>query len=509
MKIRTKIIKENLSKVKTDLAVIECEYISNSKKLPAKLMKNDGGIDLDKNFHGIVKKIITEELFTGALAKTKLIHTNSKTGPKRILVIGIGKLDDFSLDTMRIVGAKIAKYANEIKAKDICGMLENKNIKGLSPEKRIQALIEGMNLGNYEFTKYKNKKHLEKKTFETVKIIFQGNPNKINQGIKLGTKISEAMNYAKDLINATGYDVTPAYLANEAKKIAKENNLKCKIFDERGLKKQRMNLLLAVAQGALNPARLIHLTYKPKTKPKATITIVGKGVTFDSGGYNLKPSRHIEDMKHDMSGAAAVLGLMKIVKEIKPNLEIHALIPAAENMIDGKAHKPGDIIESRSGKTVEIINTDAEGRLLLADAFDYALEQKPDIIIDLATLTGHVLYGLGEIYTAILGNDQKLIDKIITAAKAGGEPTWQLPLEKEYLKGLKAGIADLNNNGKSLAGTIVASLFLHEFIGKTKWAHLDIACSAWYNEEKHYRSKGATGAGIQTLVNFLMDYYHK
>jgi leucyl aminopeptidase len=229
-------------------------------------------------------------------------------------------------------------------------------------------------------------------------------------------------------------------------------------------------------------------------------------VTFDSGGINLKPSRHIETMKCDMAGAAAVLGLMKLLPVIQPGVIVDGYIPTAENMVDGKAHKPGDVVKSRNGKTVEIINTDGEGRLLLADAIDYAIQKKPDALIDLATLTGSVRYALGEIYTAILGNDQKLINKVIDASKEAGEPTWQLPLVKEYLKGYVDGIADLNNVGKTFAGTISGALFLHEFVGKTKWAHLDIAETAWTEEDRNYRTKGGTGAGIQTLVKFLQKY---
>ena len=267
-----------------------------------------------------------------------------------------------------------------------------------------------------------------------------------------------------------------------------------------------MNLISAVSRGSLNPPRFIHIRYKPAKKTNKSMAIVGKGVTFDSGGYNLKPSRHIENMKADMGGAAAVLGLMKILPVIKPNVVVDAYIPASENMIDGEAHKPGDVIKSRSGKTVEILNTDAEGRLLLADAIDYAIAKKPDILIDLATLTGGVRYALGEIYTAILGNDQKLIDNILAASKEAGEPMWQLPLEKEYLKGFKESIADMSNTGKSFASTINGALFLNEFVGKTKWGHLDIAEAAWSDDARGYRSKGGTGAGVQTLVKFLQNY---
>lgn len=506
MSLNFKFVKEDPFKIKSDIFVIECKKRPGEEKKPGILLRSDRGIDTDKMLDGIISKILADEKFTGETGSHKTIPTHGKIASKYVMVVGIGDEKEFDTDTARKVGAVVAKTANELNAKSVSGVLQPENFNKINPQERLQALAEGFTLGSYRFDKYKNKKDLDEKTFGTVFIHYKGNSKPLEKLLAIGTEVAEAINFARDLVNTPGDDMTPEALAKEAVRIAKGSGLTCKILDEKAIKTEKMGLITAVSQGSKNPPRLIHLKYNPTTKAKAKIVLIGKGVTFDSGGYNLKTTRHIEHMKCDMAGAAAVLGVMMVLPKVKPLVAVEAIIPAAENMIDGKAHKPGDVIRSRNGKTVEILNTDAEGRLLLADAMDYALGSKPDVIIDLATLTGGVRYALGEIYTAILGNDQKIIDKLIAASKEGGEPTWQLPLVKDYLKGFKEGIADLNNNGKTYAMTISGALFLEEFIGKTKWAHFDIAESAWAEEERDYRTKGGTGTGIQTLIKFLQKF---
>lgn len=506
MRLTYKFSKEDLSKIPADIVVIQCKKVLGDGKKPGQLLKSDGGMLLDKALGGLLTRVLADEMFDGSQCTSKIIDIHSKIAAKKILIVGIGEEKDLSLDSLRLIGSKITKIANGLRAKSIAGVLQPEKIKNLSPSDRMQALVEGMQLGGYRFDLYKNKKDLEKPTLQTIKVIFGGNPAAAEKATKLGTLFAEAISYARDLVNMPGHDLTPEVLAIEAKKIAKAGHLFCKVLNEKEIEKDGMGLLTAISKGAANPPRFIHLGYKPKKKAKIKIAIVGKGITFDSGGYNLKSTIHMENMKQDMAGAAALLSIMKLLPTIRPSVQIDGYIPATENMIDGKAHKPGDVIRSRSGKTVEILNLDAEGRLILADAIDHAKENSPDIMIDMATLTGGVRYALGEIYTAILGNDQGLIDKIISASKSAGEPMWQLPLEKEYLKGFKESIADLNNNGKSYASTICGALFINEFVGKTKWAHLDIAESAWAREERGYRTKGGTGAMIQTIINFLASY---
>jgi len=247
------------------------------------------------------------------------------------------------------------------------------------------------------------------------------------------------------------------------------------------------------------------LQYRPKQKPKKKVAIVGKGITFDSGGISIKPAKGMEEMKDDMCGAGTTLAVMQAIAQLKPKVAVDAYIPACENMPSGKAIKPGDIVKARNGKTIEIITTDAEGRMILADALCYAADSKPDYMIDLATLTGHCAYAIGERYMAILGNDQTLVDKLLSQGKNAGEKMWQFPLEQEYKKGMTKGIADLRNTGTSKAGVIEGALFLEEFVGKTKWAHLDIASVAVTTEDLPYAPKGCIGAGVRMLVNFLMS----
>lgn len=506
MKLDYKIVKEDVADIKADILLIACREQTGDEKGPGTLLKEDGGAIIDKKLGGFISSIIREENFRGEKAAYKIIHTSGRIGAKKIILMGIGKLSEFTLDTLRQIGAKTASVANEHKARSVAIVLQRENIASLAPRDRIQAFVEGMVLGSYEFNRYKGKKERDEKTLGMIFVAFKGVSAPILASIRVGKEIAEAICYARDLVNMPGADMTPEKLAKEAADISQKAGLKYDILKEGELKKERMNLILAVSKGSANPPRLIHMRYSPAKKPLKRIAIIGKGITFDSGGYNLKPTRHIETMKNDMSGAAAVLAVMKLLPAVKPKAEIDAYIPAAENMIGGNATRPGDIIVSRSGKSVEITNTDAEGRLILADAIDYAIERSPDIIIDLATLTGGVFHSLGEIYTAILGNNQKLVDNLIKVSKDAGEPTWQLPLEKEYLNGFKEGIADLNNTGKTAAQTIAGALFLEQFVRKIKWAHLDIAASAWYNEEKNYRKKGGTGAGIQTLVRFLQRF---
>jgi leucyl aminopeptidase len=309
----------------------------------------------------------------------------------------------------------------------------------------------------------------------------------------------------RDLVNTPANDMTPEILARRARDISAECRLSCRVLDKKGIEAEKMGLLLAVARGSENEPRFVHMHYKPAGKAKTKVALIGKGITFDTGGYDLKPGRYMINMKNDMAGAAICIAVMKVLSAFKPRVEVNAYLPLCDNMIDAKAEVPGNIVRSRTGKTVELISTDSEGRLILADAISYALDKKPDYIVDLATLTGGVLYALGEIYTAVLGNDQRFIDRYLAASKAENEHAWQLPLEKEYNKDAAEGPADLKNALKTKADTIGGALFLNEFVGDTKWFHLDIAESAWSEEEKDFITKGGTGTMVRTLVRLLME----
>lgn len=504
MSLTIKFLKNDPTAIKTDILAILCKKAPGEEKKPAILFKNDGSTELDKKLGGLITTVLKDEFFTGDLGKAKVIQTRGKIAAKNIVLMGMGDQKEFEMDALRLIGAKLFEVANNLRALNLAGVLMPEKLESIPAEQRAQALVEGLILGSYAYNEYKDKKNIEAQYLKEIYFVYPKNPDPVKKSTLEGIQIAETVNYVRDLVNTPAEDMTPARLALEATHVAKKCGLKCTVLGEKEMAREKMNLILAVGRGAANPARFIHLQYRPKKKAKTAVAIIGKGITFDSGGYNLKPGIHINNMKSDMAGAAATLGVMRLLSVFKPAITVDAFIPATENMIDGRATKPGDVIRSRSGKTVEFLNMDAEGRLVLADSIDYAKGFKPNIIIDIATLTGHVLYGLGEIYTAILGNDQKLIDRLITASREGGEPTWQLPMVKDYIKGLKEGIADLNNDGKSKAGTIVGALFLAEFVGDIKWAHLDIATSSWNNNDWNYRPKGATGTGVQTLIRFLI-----
>ncbi len=499
--------RDSLETVKADLIVVLCQQKVKDKddKGIAILQKADGGIALDKHLGGLLSKIIIDETFRGETATSKLIYTSGKTTAKAVLLVGLGKTKEFTPEVLRKVGARITSVANEVKARSVAGIIQNESVKGFAPSTRIEALVEGFILGGYKFEQYKDKKDIEPATFKDAIFCQQGGrpARLLEEAINKGTTIANAIKFVRDMVNTPSKDMTPQILSAKAKEIATEAHLSCEVWDLKKIKEEKMGLFLAVARGSENEPKFVHISYKPKGKPRSKIALVGKGVTFDTGGYDLKPGRHMLAMKCDMAGAATCIALMKIIAELKPSVEVDAYMPMTDNMIDAKAEVPGNIVTARNGKTVEIISTDAEGRLILADALSVAAEKKPDYIIDMATLTGGVLYALGEIYTAVLGNDQKLVDKYIKAAKEESEPAWQLPLASEYKKGLTEGIADLKNLGKTRADTIVGGLFLQEFVGETKWMHLDIAESAWTEEERDYTPRGGTGTIVRTLTRLI------
>lgn len=473
---------------------------------PARLQRADGGVALDAALNGLLTAHIAAEEFRGEVGSSRLIATHGKIPARHVLLLGAGDPRRFTLDTARQLGAAVVRAADQVRAASVGGVVQSEAIRGLPAAKRTQALVEGILLGSYRFDHYKAKDDRRSCSVKACHLIVARDRSAALAAIARGRLLGAATNDVRDLVNQPGNICTPQYLAEQARAIARKGKLQCTIFDQKQIVAQRMSLLNAVAQGAPNPPVFLHLRYTPPKKAKAHIAIVGKGVTFDTGGFDLKTSKHMEHMKNDMAGAGAVLATMQVIAALKPPLLIDAFCPCTENVLDGKAHRPGDIVTARSGKTVELLNLDAEGRLILADALDYALEKKPDYVIDIATLTGGVLYALGEIYTAVLGNDQPLINRLLAAGKSAGEPIWQLPLEQEYKKGYTTGPAELRNIGKTGASTISGALFLEEFVGTMRWAHLDIAESSWADEDRPYTPKGGTGVAVRTLCEFLLNY---
>ncbi len=358
--------------------------------------------------------------------------------------------------------------------------------------------------GGYEFNKYKtdskSKKKLKKIFFVSKKI----KQSSFKEEIRRSKVLSDSIKLARDLVNEPPVSVTPTKLAEVAVEIAEKGNLGCEIFDRAQIEKIGMGGIEAVSRGSDVPPRFIHLTYEPKRKPKKTIAIVGKGITFDSGGLCLKPADSMRTMKMDMAGSAVVLGVMKALPELLPSVRVHGLISASENMTGAKAYKPDDVIKAYNGKTIEVINTDAEGRIVLSDALSYAVELGVDEIVDLATLTGACMVGLGSYTAGVMGNDQKLAQRILRASERAGEKMWQLPMDDELREEIKSSVADMKNAGSRMGGAITAAMFLEQFVSNVPWVHIDIAGPAYSEKKSSLRKVGGTGFGVSTIVEYIV-----
>jgi len=407
-----------------------------------------------------------------------------------------------SSEDLRKVGARAVTLAKELKVNEISILFPKvSNIQEAS-----KSLTEGILLSSYEFKDFKTKK--ESVEIKEVKLISKDNSHEIEKGIKIGEIISKYVCIARDLVNDPSNHTTPVIFAEKVKKISRKNKLKVKIYNEKEIKKMKMGCLLGVAQGSRKEPKLVVIEYKGNKKSNDFYALVGKGVTFDSGGISLKPSQGMSEMKGDMAGGADVACAINAIAELKLNVNVTAVIPCVENMPGGNAMKPGDVLVSMSGKTVEVLNTDAEGRLALADALYYISRNKPKAIVDIATLTGACVIALGYNVAGLVGNNENLLNAIFKAGEKSNEKVWKLPMYKEYSEAIKSDIADIKNIGYSdgAGGTLTAAAFLKEFVGKTPWAHIDIAGTFWAKENKNYIKKGATGWGVRLFVELFSSF---
>ena len=458
--------------------------------------------DFSQAFGNDFNKIFQKEGFKGSFEQSRNFYCGKTLSSENLVFLGLGEKNKVTLEIARQVGGALQKIANSLKAKTAAVFLDGTLFKGLKPSDFTQALAEGILLSTYQYTKYKK---AEKQFLETVTVLTSkgGETVPVKKSIEIAEVLCEGVMLTRDLVNGPGALITPKFLADTAKSL---KGIQTKVYNLAEIKKMKMGAFLSVSLGSTeNPPYFIEMVYRPNTKPKKKIALVGKGVTFDTGGYSLKNPKAMENMKEDMSGAAAVIATMSLLSRLKPKVEVRGYVATTENMIDGRAQRPGDICTARNGKTIEVLNTDAEGRLTLADALYYASEKKPDLIIDMATLTGACVISLGDLYSGIMGNDVSLIQEIIRSGQYTGENFWHLPLPKEYEKELKSQVADLKNIGGSYAGTLTAGLFLQNFVDGTRWAHIDIAGPCWTDAPKTYQTKGATGLMVRTLVKFLQD----
>ncbi len=462
-----------------------------------------GAIDIALD--GLISKfIIAKEGFDGKFGKMYLLPTYGKIAAEKVLLVGLGKNKDFTPNRLRELSAKIIKKCRKMgNAKKVISVLHGAGIGGYDPEICARMITEGTLIGSYSFDKYKTEKSTKKVDEFVIVDMVEENCKKAKAGIKKGRIIGSAMNFARDLSNEQPAYATPSKLAEIAQSF---KDLEVKVYDKEEIEKMGMGAFLGVAKGSSQPPKFIHMHYKGSNQKliQRKIAIIGKGICFDSGGLDIKPPSSMLNMKDDMSGAAAVLGVMSVLKDLKPNCEVHGIIAACENMPGCSAYKPGDVLTAKNGKTIEVDNTDAEGRLTLADALCYACELDVDEVIDIATLTGACVVALGSAASGIMGNHQPTIDKLIKCANSGGEKMWQLPMFDEYKESLQSDVADMRNTGSRMGGAQIAGIFLQNFVKKVHWAHIDVAGTAFLDKPQNEFPKGATGAGVRTLINYLM-----
>lgn len=474
------------STIKKERDKMEIKVSQDVKNLPVEVLvinKFEG----EKTSQELANKYVVEkDKFEGKFGQTYLMHTLGKIPADKILVVGFGKKEEFDHNKMREAVAKAVKKLQQIKAKKAVFDFDVNADYGKSAA--IGAII-----ADYAYDKYKSEKahHLDEITFARF------TQEDVNEGIIFG----EAMKFTRDLANTPAQIATPAKLAEIAKSI---EGVETKIFDKQEIERMGMGAYLAVGQGSVQPPKFIHMKYTGKNAKKK-VAIIGKGICFDSGGLDIKPASSMLTMKDDMSGAACVLGVMKALSKLQPDIEVHGIIAACENMPSGSSYKPGDILTAKNGKTIEVDNTDAEGRLTLADALCYACDLNVDEVIDIATLTGACMVALGTVASGIMGNDEELIARLIKTGKDSGETYWQLPMFSEYKNSLKSDIADMKNTGSRYGGASAAGVFLQEFVKDTKWCHIDIAGTAYLEKPQKEFIAGATGVGVRTLLNYITE----
>ncbi|MBF0486936.1 MAG: leucyl aminopeptidase [Nitrospirae bacterium] len=467
---------------------------------------------LDEQTGNLIKRVFETKEFTGKHAELTLIHTT--TG--RVVLVGLGKPADITPEKLRRAGGKVffSKYLNGANVSSVAlSTAIFRELGQLKGAKYAAAFyfIEGVLLSRYEFKRYKKPEKEKRGDIRTLSVLGGGAFGESGDSAKLSTKwldtVIPAVSFARDLVNTPSSDMTPTILAETAKSLAGKR-VKVKVLDAAAAEKEGMWSYLSVAKGSEEPPKFIVIEYKGSPASKtAPVAIIGKSITFDSGGISLKPADGMEKMKYDMAGGAAALGIVKAVSALALPINLIAVLPATENMPGGNATRPGDVVTAITGKTIEILNTDAEGRLVLADAIGYAIKHyKPAVIIDMATLTGACSVALGNEAIAMMGNNEALMDNLKKASAETYERVWQMPLFEEYKDYLKSDIADIKNIGGRTGGLVTAAYFLSEFVDDTPWVHLDIASTANADKDKPYICKGATGIGVRLIMSYLLNY---
>jgi leucyl aminopeptidase len=467
----------------------------------------DGALSqLDAATGGALSKLAASGELTGKMLETTLLHYPQGLAAQRLFIVGAGKKEKFGTAELRRLAGAAVRALKSRQVKRLTFLVREKD----RSEAAAQAVVEGMILANFDSDNYKtDKKPGNEITSAAIAGWEESARADADHGLARGHTIAESQNFARELGNEPSNRLTPRMLADRAEAMAKAAGLSVEILDEKKIEQLKMGALLSVAQGSVEPPRMIVITYTPeKVIPGAPVLgLVGKAITFDTGGISIKPAADMEKMKYDMCGGAAMIGTMRALASLKPACKIIAVVPSSENMPGGRAQKPGDVQIAMSGKSIEVINTDAEGRLVLADGIAYAKQLGCTHLIDAATLTGAIVVALANVNVGVFGSDQAFTDQLLASSKAAGEKMWPLPIDDEYREMIKSGIADIQNVGSGKGGgAITAAMFLKEFTGDTPWIHLDIAGTAWQDDTKPWNAKGATGVGVRTLVDLAMKF---
>ncbi|HEX8091213.1 MAG TPA: leucyl aminopeptidase [Blastocatellia bacterium] len=459
---------------------------------------------LDHLTRGIIESVFETGEIDGKRDGWSLLHSIAGLSTKRVLLYGAGKRDSLSsLGLQRIAGA-IMRLLVPRHVRSAAFLLRD----SVSDEMSVRAIVEGAVIGQMNGGLYQSDSESARE-IETLHLVSESaEAPDIEKAATVGQWMAEGANFARVLGYAPGNVMTPTEMASQSRDMAAREGLGFEVLGEDEMKELGMGALLAVSRGSQEPAQLIVLSYNPegagaRQAGGELITLIGKGITFDSGGISIKPADRMDEMKYDMGGGAAVIGAMQVIARLRPSARVLGVVPAAENLPSGRAVKPGDVVRSLSGKTIEVVNTDAEGRLVLADAMTYAISRGATLIVDAATLTGACMIALGEARAAVMGTDQSLVDDLIKAGHQCGERLWQMPLDNEYGEMIRSDIADIKNIGNRSAGAITAGWFLKHFAGELPWAHIDIAGTAWTESAKPYMARGATGFGARLLANFV------
>ena len=463
---------------------------------------------MDQVLGGVISELIADGELKGTVGQMTLIHTLGRIRPKRVLVVGLGKTEAFTLDTVRRVSAEMCRFLRSLRVGRVASITHGAGIGALDPQAAAQAVAEGALLGLYSFRQYQEESREERQELKELLLVEQddGKVAALQQGVETGRILAEATALARDLVNSPANEMTPTHLAEVAGRVAQAHGLELQVLERPQCQELGMGAFLSVAQGSGQPPKFIILTYRgDPNRPENNLGLIGKGVTFDSGGISLKPAAGMGAMKGDMTGGAAVIAAMQAIGQLRPALNVTAIVAATENLPSGTATKPGDVVKAMNGKSIEVDNTDAEGRLTLADALCYARDLGVTRLVDVATLTGAIRVALGQVRMGLFTNHQALANQVLKAGEATGEKMWQLPTDDEYKEQNRSDVADLKNTGGQAAGSITAALFVGEFAGETPWVHLDITAVNMTEKERGPFVKGATGIPVRSLVHLAQE----